>query len=82
LDEAQPARALQLLTEHERAFPQPLLRQEAAAARIIARCRTRLDSETKRAASALTKRLGQSPLRERVQRACSQPADDVTESSP
>jgi hypothetical protein len=70
LDDGAPAKALELLSRHERRFADGMLGQERAAARIFALCALGRHAEAKRESVRFLAAAPQSPLAARVQTAC------------
>lgn len=70
VDGGNTAHALGLLARYQREFPRGVLRHEAAAVQVIARCRQGNSPSARAAADSFVKAQPSSPLAERVRRAC------------
>ena len=71
IDAGKPTQALAVLGEHRRKHPNPVLGEEALAARAIAECRLASSADSRRGrVSSFLARAKSSPLAERVRRAC------------
>jgi hypothetical protein len=65
-----PTRALALLDEQDRTFVRGVLREERAAARVLALCAAQRTGEARQSAESFVRRYPASPLRARVLAAC------------
>jgi hypothetical protein len=74
LQSGEAGRALALLDEHSAAHAQGELRQERAAARVVALCELGRLDEAKVARESFLREDPRSPLADRVRSACSSPA--------
>ena len=70
LRRGEPARALQVLAEHVREFPQGVLAVERQALRVIALCQGGLGAQGRGEAAAVRRHEASKPYRERIRRAC------------
>lgn len=70
LRRGEPARALQVLAEHVREFPQGVLAVERQALRVIALCQGGLGAQGRGEAASVRRHEASKPYRERIRRAC------------
>jgi hypothetical protein len=75
LVDREPAKALESLAEHERRFPSSGMRQERAAARIVATCELGKTVEARQQWQKFVTDWPESPFGERIRSVCHWPAN-------